>query len=68
MPNEYSAMIFRHLEGKPDLPRLVALAKVPEVVRGYGHVKEKALAKAQEREAKLLAAFRSPSVAATAAE
>ena len=40
LPGEYSAMIFRHLDGKPDLPRLVALAKMPEVVRGYGHIKE----------------------------
>ena len=40
LPGEYSAMIFRHLGGKLDLPRLVALAKMPEVVRGYGHIKE----------------------------
>ena len=40
LPGEYSAMIFRHLDGKPDLPRLVALAKMPEIVRGYGHIKE----------------------------
>jgi indolepyruvate ferredoxin oxidoreductase len=33
-------MISRHLGGKLDLPRLVALAKMPEVVRGYGHIKE----------------------------
>jgi indolepyruvate ferredoxin oxidoreductase len=40
LPGEYSAMIVRHLGGKLDLPRLVALAKMPEVVRGYGHIKE----------------------------
>jgi len=40
LPGEYSAMIFRYLGGKLDLPRLVALAKMPEVVRGYGHIKE----------------------------
>ncbi|MFL6791666.1 MAG: DUF6537 domain-containing protein, partial [Bradyrhizobium sp.] len=42
LPGEYSAMIFRHLEGtKPlDLPRLVALAKSADLVRGYGHIKE----------------------------
>jgi indolepyruvate ferredoxin oxidoreductase len=40
LPGEYSAMIFRHLDGKLDLPRLVALARMPEVVRGYGHIKE----------------------------
>jgi indolepyruvate ferredoxin oxidoreductase len=40
LPGEYSAMILRHLDGKIDLPRLIALAKLPEVVRGYGHIKE----------------------------
>ena len=40
LPSEYTAMIFRHLDGKFDLPRLVALAKAPEAVRGFGHVKE----------------------------
>ena len=40
LPGEYSAMIFRYLDGKLDLPRLVALAKMPEVVRGYGHIKQ----------------------------
>ncbi|MGE0288227.1 MAG: indolepyruvate ferredoxin oxidoreductase family protein [Bradyrhizobium sp.] len=40
LPGEYSAMIFRHLDGKLDLPRLVALARAPEIVRGYGHIKE----------------------------
>ena len=40
LPGEYCQMIFRHLGDKLDLPRLVALAKLPEVVRGYGHIKE----------------------------
>ena len=40
LPGEYTAMIVRHLGGKLDLPRLVALAKAPEIVRGYGHIKE----------------------------
>jgi indolepyruvate ferredoxin oxidoreductase len=40
LPGEYSAMIFRHLDGRLDLPRLLALAKMPEVVRGFGHIKE----------------------------
>ena len=47
LPSEYSAMIFRHLDAnKPlDLPRLVALAKSAELVRGYGHIKEANVAK-----------------------
>jgi indolepyruvate ferredoxin oxidoreductase len=40
LPGEYSAMIFRRLDGKIDLPRLIALAKTPEIVRGYGHIKQ----------------------------
>ncbi|MBA2402774.1 MAG: indolepyruvate ferredoxin oxidoreductase family protein, partial [Bradyrhizobium sp.] len=42
LPGEYSAMIFRHLDtAKPqDWPRLVALAKSADLVRGYGHIKE----------------------------
>ncbi|WP_454625594.1 indolepyruvate ferredoxin oxidoreductase family protein [Bradyrhizobium cenepequi] len=41
LASEYSAMILGHLDGKPlDVPRLVALAKAAELVRGYGHVKE----------------------------
>jgi indolepyruvate ferredoxin oxidoreductase len=41
LPGEYSAMIFRHLDRKPlDLPRLVALARAAELVRGYGHLKQ----------------------------
>ncbi|MCA6120908.1 indolepyruvate ferredoxin oxidoreductase family protein [Bradyrhizobium sp. WSM 1704] len=42
LPVEYSAMILRHLDGKRplDLPRLVALAKAADLVRGYGHIKE----------------------------
>ena len=47
LPGEYSAMIFRHLDkAKPhDWPRLVALAKSAELVRGYGHIKEASVAK-----------------------
>ena len=47
LPGEYSAMIFRHLDkAKPqDWPRLVALAKSAELVRGYGHIKEANVAK-----------------------
>ncbi|UGY12606.1 indolepyruvate ferredoxin oxidoreductase family protein [Bradyrhizobium septentrionale] len=42
LPVEYSTMILRHLDGKKplDLPRLVALAKAADLVRGYGHIKE----------------------------
>jgi indolepyruvate ferredoxin oxidoreductase len=46
----------------------VQIAALPEQIRGFGHVKEKNLAKVKEREAKLLAAFRNPAGTATAAE
>jgi indolepyruvate ferredoxin oxidoreductase len=44
------------------------IAALPEQIRGFGHVKERNLAKVKAREANLLAAFRSPAGAATAAE
>jgi indolepyruvate ferredoxin oxidoreductase len=38
----------------------VEIARVPEFIRGYGHVKEAQLAAAKAKEAQLLAAFRNP--------
>ncbi|TXL81691.1 indolepyruvate ferredoxin oxidoreductase family protein [Vineibacter terrae] len=38
----------------------VQIAALPDQIRGFGHVKEKNLAKVKEREANLLAAFRKP--------
>ena len=47
----------------------VQLAKIPEDIHGFGHVKVRHLKAAKEKEAKLLAALRSPSAPlATAAE
>ncbi len=46
----------------------VEIATIPEHIRGYGHVKAAHLATAKAREADLLAAFRSPSPQADAAE
>jgi len=62
LPGEYSAMIFRHLDkAKPqDWPRLVALAKCAELVRGYGHVKEANVAKFRGECARLEAAIGQP--------
>ncbi len=44
------------------------IARVPEQIRGFGHVKERNLATAKAREASLLSAFRAPTTRATAAE
>ncbi len=46
----------------------VEIARVPEQIRGFGHIKWRNLVKAKEREASLLAAFRAPAARATAAE
>ena len=46
----------------------VQIAAVPESMRGFGHVKEKNVKAAKEREASLLAAYRSPATAKAAAE
>ena len=45
----------------------VEIARIPEQIRGYGHVKLRHLESAQRREAELLAAFRSPAAGLTAA-
>jgi indolepyruvate ferredoxin oxidoreductase len=44
------------------------IARIPEGIRGFGHVKDRKLRAAKTREASLLATFRSPSASATAAE
>jgi indolepyruvate ferredoxin oxidoreductase len=41
----------------------VAIARIPEEIRGFGHVKMRNLKTAKEKEAALLAAFRSPAPA-----
>jgi indolepyruvate ferredoxin oxidoreductase len=46
----------------------VQIAAVPEAMRGFGHVKEKNVKAAKEREASLLAAYRAPATAKAAAE
>ena len=45
----------------------VALAELPQTVRGFGHVKDAAIACAEERQAELLAEFRNPTSQASAA-
>jgi indolepyruvate ferredoxin oxidoreductase len=46
----------------------VQIAGIPETMRGFGHVKEKNVKIAKEREASLLAAYRSPATEKVAAE
>jgi len=44
-----------------------AIARIPEDIRGYGHVKERHLKAAKQKEAALLAEFSKPAVATHAA-
>jgi len=46
----------------------IEIARIPERIRGFGHVKERAIVVAKAREAALMAAFRAPAPAAHAAE
>ena len=45
----------------------VALARIPDAIRGYGPVKAESVRKAKATEAELLARFRSPAPEASAA-
>jgi indolepyruvate ferredoxin oxidoreductase len=46
-------------EGNYD--KAIALAQIPEQIRGFGHVKEKYLVEAKKKESELLASFQHPS-------
>ena len=46
----------------------VRLARIPEQIRGFGHVKEASLARAKSNETQLIAAYRNPACALVAAE
>ena len=50
-----------------NLAQAVAIASIPEDIRGYGHVKERHLKAAKQKEAALLAAFHAPQGAASQA-
>ncbi|KZD12153.1 indolepyruvate ferredoxin oxidoreductase family protein [Oceanibaculum pacificum] len=67
---EYEALIDELLAGlsAENHGIAVALAGLPDKIRGYGHVKEANLAKAKAEEKQLLAAFRDPHIPAQAAE
>jgi indolepyruvate ferredoxin oxidoreductase len=50
-----------------NLAQAVAIASIPEDIRGYGHVKERHLKAAKEKEAVLIAAFDAPHAASGSA-
>ncbi|MFT3718371.1 indolepyruvate ferredoxin oxidoreductase family protein [Pseudorhodoferax sp.] len=66
---EYRASIEEVLAGLNAANHAVALdiARIPEQIKGYGHVKERNLAAARRRWAQLQAAFRDPAAPARAA-
>jgi indolepyruvate ferredoxin oxidoreductase len=43
--------------GADNLAQAVAIASIPEDIRGFGHVKERNLVAAKRKEAELIAAF-----------
>ena len=59
---EYEAVIAEICDGlnRNNHDLAVAIASIPEHIRGYGHVKDEHLAKAKAEEAALLRAFRDP--------
>jgi indolepyruvate ferredoxin oxidoreductase len=67
---DYEGLIGQILAGlSHDRHRLaVALASIPEQIRGYGHVKHAHLDKAMKRRAELLSEFQVPTTRQTAAE
>jgi len=60
LPVEYKQTISQLLAqlNADNLATLVAIASIPEDIRGYGHVKERHFKAAKEKEAKLLAEFK----------
>jgi len=60
LPVEYKQTISQLLTqlNADNLATLVAIASIPEDIRGYGHVKERHFKAAKEKEAKLLVEFK----------
>jgi indolepyruvate ferredoxin oxidoreductase len=67
---EYEAVIDELLSrlDRDNHPLAVAIARLPEGIRGFGHIKEANLTTVKAEEMRLLAQFRAPSIGAAAAE
>ena len=67
---EYEATVETLLAtlGQDNHTMAVQIAALPETMRGFGHIKEKNVKAAKEREATLLAAYKSPATQSVAAE
>ena len=70
LPLEYVSTISRLLPllSEENLGQALAIASIPEDIRGYGHVKERHLLAAKTKEASLLAAFNAPAATLKAAQ
>jgi indolepyruvate ferredoxin oxidoreductase len=68
--SEFEALIEELLTGltKANSATALALARLPQRIRGFGHVKDAAIAAAKAEEQRLLALFRAPPARALAAE
>ncbi len=65
---EYEALVDDVLKGLSEANREIAaeLLSIPAMIRGFGHVKERNIAKAKAAEKQLLAAFRDPGASPSA--
>jgi indolepyruvate ferredoxin oxidoreductase len=65
---EYLSMIERRVAGlgAGQIPLLAKLARVPETIRGYGHIKQTSVAKAMAEKARLEAELENTRFAAAA--
>jgi indolepyruvate ferredoxin oxidoreductase len=65
---DYLAMVQQHLPAlTPEmLPLLIRLARVPETIRGYGHIKDSSITKALAEKARLEAELENIRFAAAA--
>jgi indolepyruvate ferredoxin oxidoreductase len=68
--SEYRGTIARLLPrlAEENLSKAVAIASIPEEIRGYGHIKERNLKAAKERETELMTAFDTPKTPATTSQ
>ncbi|QHI98969.1 indolepyruvate ferredoxin oxidoreductase family protein [Xylophilus rhododendri] len=55
------------IEAGGDMALALEIARLPEMIKGYGHVKERNLAAARQREAELMARWQAPTAASSRA-
>lgn len=65
---DYLAILDQHMAaiGLAQIPLLARLARIPEMIRGYGHIKDEAIAKAATEKTRLEAELENTRFAAAA--